>query len=121
MDGLMYTDESPLRIGAVIIEVNTVSIVVVDASNVLVVTSEVITLLQVSVDPFSLQVVTKKLVLILVAVMEDVTMVEATLIVLLEMVETRSVNPVRLEKNPFLTEMVEAVTEDTQIASVGTS
>jgi hypothetical protein len=54
MDGLMYTDESPLRIGAVIIEVNTVSIVVVDASNVLVVTSEVITLLQVSVDPFSL-------------------------------------------------------------------
>jgi hypothetical protein len=55
----------------------------------------------------------KKLVLILVAVMEEVRMVDATLSVFVEIVETVSVNPVRLEKNPLLTDTVEAVTEDT--------
>jgi len=55
----------------------------------------------------------KKLVLILVAVMEEVRMVDATVSVFVEIVETVSVNPVRLEKNPLLRDTVEAVTEDT--------
>lgn len=47
------------------------------------------------------------------AVMEDVMILDVTETVLLEMVETVSVRPVSVEKNPLLMEMVEAQMDET--------